>query len=145
MSTDATVVRLPRTTLVRALAVGGLHALMAAGLFELFGFTYPRIASVLAYQVVGMVLLGAVPAVLLLQARLVTPALTVGALGAWGVYRTWRTQQLGLTPVDPTPFGWYLLLWAAILALALFVGGVEYGVRRYAIGRGVTGANSSPE
>jgi len=98
-----------------------------------FGFTM-RVDLFLVYNGIGAVLLGAIPTLLLVTKRLVTPsfivagALTVSAYGTWSVY---VAPPVTPTPVDPTPFGWYMIGWVIVVTLALVAGGTEYGVRYF--------------
>lgn len=89
---------------------------------------------VLAYVGVGAFCLGALPAALATAKRLFAPALVVSALYLLSAYGTWSVYVAPATPpapVDPTPFGWFLLWWPVVTVAALLVGGVEFGVRRY--------------
>jgi hypothetical protein len=120
-------------TLVVPLLAGLLHATVAALLWTWFDFT-TRVAGnelFVTYVAVGAFLLGALPAVAVARARLLAPALVVEALFVLSAYGTWSLVAAGLTPVDPTPFGWYLLGWPVVAVGALLVGGGEYGLRRY--------------
>lgn len=83
-----------------------------------------------AFTTVGLVLVGLVPAVLVLEARLVAPALAVAAGFVWGVQGTWLALQSPYPPAGPTAFGWYLLAWFLVLAVALLAGSVEFASRR---------------
>lgn len=139
MVLDVAKYRLSRRALRAGLIGGMFHAVVGVALWHWFQFTdfasllgQGRIAFVV-YNGIGLVILGAVPAVLLLRSRLVSPALIVGSAFVWSAYETWQVVQSGLVPVDPTPFGWYLLLWVAILAVVSLVGGLEYRLRDFRI------------
>jgi hypothetical protein len=120
------------------LAVGGsaglVHAGIAALLWTYFGFenlpaafaTEPLYVS---YVSVGMVLLGSIPGVLSVRLHTVSPLLLVGGLLTLSTVLTWQTHRTGVTPVDPTPFGWYVLLWIGIVAVSGLVGGIETALR----------------
>ncbi|EMA63778.1 hypothetical protein [Halorubrum kocurii] len=78
-------------------------------------------------------MLGAVPVAILAETRLVAPSIVVGVAFAASAYGTWSVTvapAATLTPVDPTPFGWYLIGWVAVLGVALIVGGAEYAIRQ---------------
>ncbi|SDN00052.1 hypothetical protein SAMN04487949_3121 [Halogranum gelatinilyticum] len=120
-----------------------LHAALAALCWTWFDFSTLLTNTELAYLAVGSLVLGALPAVLLTSKRLRTPSVVVATLFALSAYGTWSVVSAGLTPVDPTPFGWYLLGWPAVAAAALLVGGGEYGFRRYR--QPTTNANGTAE
>lgn len=118
-------------------AVGGaLHAAAAATLWTQFGFenllvafgTEPTYAT---YAMLGMVLAGAVPAALARWRTTAAPVLLVGVVFVLAAVGTWTTARRGLTPVGPTPFGWYVLLWPAVVGLAGLVGELAWRTRRY--------------
>lgn len=111
-----------------------LHAGLAALCWTWFDFSTRFTDAELAYLVVGAAALGALPAVLYTTKRLRSPTAVVTTLFTLTAYGTWSTYvapTIPPAPVDPTPFGWYLLGWPAVAAAALLVGGVEYGLRRY--------------
>lgn len=123
----------PRTTSL----LTGLGAIAITSLlWTWFEFT-TRLAGnelFLAYNVGGAFVLGALPAALLTRKRLVSPAVVVGCLFLFTAYSTWSTYVAPATPptpVDPTPFGWYLLGWPVVVLIAVFFGGVEHVLRRY--------------
>lgn len=83
-----------------------------------------------AYVVVGMFVVGFVPGVLYAQQRAVSPLFIVVGLLALTGFGTWQTVQSNLTPVGPTPFGWYTLLWVGVLVIAGLFGGVELQIKQ---------------
>ena len=115
-----------------ALCGGLLHLSIAGVLWLWFGFT-ARIDLFLVYLGIGALLLGAIPILLLVTKRLITPslivagALTVSAYGTWSVY---IAPPVTPAPVDPTLFGWYLIGWVIVIPVALVAGGGEYEFRR---------------
>lgn len=122
---------------VQAAAVGGaLHAVAAATLWTRFGFenlfaalgTEPTYAT---YAMLGMVLAGAMPAALARWRGTATPVLFVGVVFVLAAVGTWTTARRGLTPVGPTPFGWYVLVWPAVVSLAGLGGELAWQTRRY--------------
>ena len=120
-------------TLAATLFAGVLHTAVSALLWTWFDFT-TRVAGnelFLTYVAVGAFLLGALPAVAVASARLVTPVLVVTVSFLLSAYGTWSLVASGLTPVDPTPFGWYLLGWPVVVGGVLLVGAGEYGLRRH--------------
>jgi hypothetical protein len=120
------------------LTVGGgaglVHAGIAALLWTYFGFenllaafaTEPLYVS---YVILGMVLLGSIPGVLYVRLHTVAPLLLVGSLLTLSTVLTWHTHRTGATPVDPTPFGWYIILWIGIVAVSGLIGGIETALR----------------
>jgi len=127
---------LPSSPLTVGLSAGFVHAGIAAVLWTAFGFenllsafaTEPLYVS---YVILGMFLLGCVPGVLYARHRSVSPLLLVGGLLALSGVMTWQTIRTGATPVGPTPFGWYVLLWIGIAAVSGLVGGIETALRRH--------------
>ena len=120
----------------RALGIGLLaglaHLVVAAALAEWFGFSI-GVTPFLLYVAAGGLLLGAVPVAMLIEIRLVAPSIVVGVAFIASAYRTWSAYvapAVTPTPVDPTPFGWYLIGWVVVLGAALVTGGAEYGLRR---------------
>ena len=120
----------------RALGIGlfaGLaHLTVAGALAEWFGFSV-GVTPFLGYVAVGGLLLGAVPIAILVDTRLVAPSIVVGVALAASAYGTWSVYvapAVTPAPVDPTPFGWYLIGWVVVVGAALLVGGAEYGLRR---------------
>ena len=125
-------------TIPPSITVGGsaglVHAGIAALLWTDFGFenllavfaTEPLYVS---YVVLGMVLLGSIPGILYVRLHTVSPLLLVGSLLTLSTVLTWQTHRTGATPVDPTPFGWYILLWIGIVAVSGLIGGIETALR----------------
>ncbi|MFO8114183.1 MAG: hypothetical protein R6U01_02280 [Halorubrum sp.] len=120
----------------RALGIGllaGLVHLIASGaLAEWFGFSIGG-TLFLGDVVGGGLLLGAVPVAISVETRLVAPSSVVGAALAASAYGTWSVcvaPEVNPTPVDPTPFGWYLIGWPVVMGAALVTGGAEYGLRQ---------------
>ncbi|MGM0372648.1 MAG: hypothetical protein ACQEQJ_09140 [Halobacteriota archaeon] len=116
-------------------ATGAVHAVIAASLWTGFGFEgFGRLLETepafLAYILSGMVLLGAIPGVCYATWRSVAPALLIGGSLCLSAAGTWAIVRDGLTPVDPTPFGWYVLLWVGIAVVATAAGLVEHWVRQ---------------
>lgn len=119
--------------LVHAIAVGGLNAYLSGP--EVFGYSaasnsFGLLEPIHGYILVGTFLLGAVPAVLLVERRLVMPSLTTVATVAVVVL----SSSGGLEPhpelAGPSNFDFYFLLWVGPLFIAGVAGGLEYGVRR---------------
>jgi hypothetical protein len=77
------------------------------------------------YLLSGMLTTGAVPAVLWVRWRSFTPAVIVFGLFGLSALRTWQTVRAGLTPVGPTHFGWYTLLWPVVVLVAVTAGPID--------------------
>lgn len=127
-------------TLLAGVLGGLLHLSLVGGLYvylygpELFGYSaathsFSRVGPTTFYVVVGAFVLGALPAVLLAERRLVTPALTVLAfvlgvllLEPGGLRRAPRAA-------GPSNLGFYFLLWLVPAFVAALFGGIEALVR----------------
>ncbi|EMA64434.1 hypothetical protein [Halorubrum lipolyticum] len=126
-----------RRALGTGLLAGLAHLAVAGALAEWFGFSI-GVTPFLGYVALGGLSLGAVPVAVLVETRLVAPSIVVGVAFVASAYGTWSVYVAPVatpTPVDPTPFGWYLIGWVAVLGAALVAGGAEYGVRRVANAR----------
>lgn len=117
---------LGRPLLIGTIA-GALHGGIGLGLWNFFEFeSFPRMLSTeplfMGYTLLGMFALGFVPGLLYARWRAISPGLLEGGLLTLSAYGTWTVVRDGLTPVDPTPFGWYVLLWVGIIVLISVVG-----------------------
>ena len=106
----------------RALGIGLLaglaHLVVVAALAEWFGFSI-GVTPFLLYVAAGGLLLGAVPVAMLIEIRLVAPSIVVAfAASAYGTWSVYVAPAVTPTPVDPTPFGWYLIGWVVVLGVA---------------------------
>lgn len=112
------------------LALGGGHALLSFALWSFFGFE-DLLASVgteplyVFYLVGGMFSLGFVPSVLYSRYGLCAPVGLSAFFLVGSAFGTYQVVSSGLAPVDPTPFGFYLLLWPACVVLYAVIGAVE--------------------
>ena len=117
------------------IVTGLVHLLISVLLWYRFEFEslltlFSSETSYAAYVVVGMFVVGFVPGVLYAQQRAVSPLFIVVGLLALTGFGTWQTVQSNLTPVGPTPFGWYTLLWVGVLVIAGLFGGVELQIKQ---------------
>jgi hypothetical protein len=117
---------LSRALLIGSIA-GAVHGSVALGLWNFFKFdSFPRMLSAeplfLGYTLLGMFALGFVPGLLYAKWRTISPGVLIGGLLSLSAYGTWTIVSDGLTPVDPTPFGWYVLFWVGIVVLITIVG-----------------------
>lgn len=106
---------------------GALHGSIALGLWNFFEFeSFPRMLSTeplfMGYLLLGMFALGFVPGLLYAKWGSISPALLIGGLLFLSASGTWTIVRNNLTPVDPTPFGWYVLFWVGIIVLITVVG-----------------------
>lgn len=129
-----------RRTLIAGLLGGLLHLVIVGGLAvylsgpELFGYStttnsFTRFGLINLYVVSGGFLLGALPAVLLAERRLVAPVLTIVAFVAGivlilpgGLEPAWRVA-------GPSDLAFYFLLWFVPAFVASVLGGIEALVR----------------
>lgn len=109
--------------------------MVAITLWNVFGFEN-LLAAVstetlyVIYVSVGLFTLGFLPGVLFSKYRLRAPIVLIAALFTMCAAGTWQLTQSGVTPVDPPPFGWYILLWAAVGVVAVVSGWLEILLRR---------------
>lgn len=80
--------------------------------------------------VFGSFVLGAVPAVLLVEYRLVTPPVTIAALVAGILLLQPGGLERQLNPQLPPIIAFYFLFWVGPLFIACFAGGIEHLIRR---------------
>lgn len=129
-----------RDALTTGLGAGVVHAVAAVAVRSgVFGFS-PWVGDLfgiglLAWSIVGTVLVGAAPAVLYVRLRLVTPALVVAGLFAAAFIDTWQYVQAveasgAAMSATASTFTLYVVGWFVPLAAALLVGAGEYVVRR---------------
>jgi hypothetical protein len=137
--------------LVHAVAVGGLNAYLSGP--EVFGYSpaansFGLFEPIHAFILVGTFLLGAVPAVLLVERRLVTPSLTIVAIAAVVALSLPGTLEPHPELAGPSNFDFYFLFWVGPLFVACVAGGVEHLARRpfrndpIGNGRNTTGGRS---
>jgi hypothetical protein len=127
-----------RRALLASLAVGIGHLLAVALVAEAAGDGVSGIAAelfaaqpveyaMLAFAVIGLVALGAVPALLFVRWGLRLPAVVVAVGFTLATLRTWRyVQETVHLGASPSPMIAYAVFWFVPLALALVVGGLEY-------------------
>ncbi|WP_306053652.1 hypothetical protein [Natronococcus wangiae] len=127
-----------RQTLLRSFAVGIGHVLAVVLVAEAAGDAVLGIAAelpdgqpvehaMLALVLIGLVALGAVPALLFIRWRLRLPALVVAGGFAFATYGTWRyVQETVHVGASPSPMIVYAVVWFVPLALALVLGALEY-------------------
>lgn len=139
-----------RRTVFASLAAGIGHLLAVVLVAEAAGDAVFGIATelfdaqpveyaMLALVVIGLVALGAVPALLFARWRLRLPAPVVAVGFALATVRTWRyVQETTFPAASPSPMITYAVLWFVPFALALVAGGLEYLRSRRRSGRGVT-------
>jgi hypothetical protein len=116
-----------RQHFVAATLTGLGHALAVALLWRGFGFeslfaTASTEPLYTGYLLVGLLAVGIVPGLGYARRALVAPLVVVGTLLVGAATATWLSLRGGATPVGPTPFGWYALLWPATLVLAVSAG-----------------------
>ena len=134
---------LTRDAVLLGLACGLLHALVALWAYasirpgsfgEVFSPEQAAGALLLAAACLGLVVLGAVPAVLLYRRGLVAPVVTLIVLFSWSFYRSWQSfaaaSEVGATPgVTLRPDSVYVMFWVLPLAIVLVAALAEHLVR----------------
>lgn len=118
--------------LLHLVGVGRLHVYRYGP--ELFGFStatdsFAGFGPINLHVVLGGFLLGALPAVLLAERRLVTPALTIVAFVAAIVLLLPRGLEPDRRAAGPSDLAFYFLLWFVPAFVACVLGGIEELVR----------------
>lgn len=133
---------LPTRILVGCGVVGVGHLVAVVAIGRQFSFLTPEWFSTRLFgpdplqiliafiTICGVVLMGAVPAVLYARWRLVSPPLVVGAVFVWAIVQTWRHLDYyrGISPASPIEN--YFVVWFLPLGIAIAFGIVEYAVRK---------------
>lgn len=116
-------------SIVSGVVVGLIHAGIAVVLWNrwfdtLWGLlvTKPLTGG---YILLGMFLLGFVPAVFYSARRVVSPAVIISIALFLSGALSWQSGTVRAPAGAPTPFGLYLLSWIAIVTIASVVGRVE--------------------
>lgn len=126
-------------SLFGGLVVGLIHAGVAVLLWDYFGFDNlwellvikPLIGM---YILLGMFVLGFVPALFYVGQRFISPAFVVGGLLLLSVSGSWLAGTVRAPAGTPTPFGFYILFWIGVVALAGLMGGFEHTWKQPATG-----------
>lgn len=118
--------------LLHLVLVGGLHVYLHGP--ELFGYStrtnsFSRVEPTTVYIVLGAFVLGALPAVLLAERRLVTPALTIVAFVAGIVLLLPQGLEPDWKAAGASNMDFYFHLWFVPLFVAALLGGIEALVR----------------
>lgn len=135
---------LTRDAIFLGLACGLLHALVAlwayasirpGSVVEVFSPEQTAGALLFALACLGLVVLGAVPAVLLYRRGLVAPIATLVVLFSWSFYRSSQlfaaASEVGATPgMTLRPDSVYVMFWVLPLAILLSVALAEQLVRK---------------
>lgn len=139
MGDDAAASLVSPTSLIGGAVVGLLHAGVAVFLWDYFGFDNLRELLLIkpllgTYVLLGMFVLGFVPALFYIGQRFVLPALVVGGVLLLSVSGSWLAGPVRAPASAPTPFGLYILFWVGIVVLAGLMGGFEYRWKHPATG-----------
>lgn len=130
MGEDSKQSLVSRTSIIGGLVVGILHAGVAVLLWDYFGFDNLRELIVIKpligiYVLLGMFVLGFVPALFYVGRRFISPAFVVGGLLLLSSFGSWLAGTVRAPAGTPTPFGFYILFWVGVVALAGLMGGFE--------------------
>jgi len=87
-----------------------------------------------AYILLGMFLLGFVPALFYVGEKVISPAIIVTVFLLLSGLGSWLAGQARPPSAVPTPFGLYILFWVGVVALAGVIGGFEYRRKQRATG-----------
>lgn len=114
---------------------GLVHSVVSLLLWNYFRFedltaAFSTEPFYVAYVLTGMVALGFIPGVFYSGRNIILPAILTVVLLVVSGFRTWQIVSSGATPVDPTPYGWYILLWIGVVAAASLAGGLELKLRQ---------------
>lgn len=116
--------------------LGGIVHIIAIGIPYLYFFglqlisfdnLYTSLMSI--YVIVGVFLLGAVPAALLSYNKLVSPSLIIGFFSVTIFIFSWNGEN-NAQLAGPSNIDFYFMFWFVPLLIALIIGGVEYGLRK---------------
>jgi hypothetical protein len=130
-----------KRTLIAGVVGGLVHLAIVGGISVylygpvIFGYSTPTNSFALfdpahVSIVFGSFVLGAVPAVLLVEYRLVTPPVTIAVMVAGLLLFQPGGLERQLNPQLPPIIAFYFLFWVGPLFVACIAGGLEYGVRR---------------
>lgn len=137
MASTTTRSIITRTSIIGGLLVGLVHAGIAVYLWNLwFDNLWEMLAikpSNWVYIILGMFLLGFVPAVFYTAQKIISPAIIVAVLLTISVLFSGLAGPVGAPVSVPTPFGLYILFWVAIVALAGVIGVFEHRHKQRAI------------
>ena len=79
-----------------------------------------------AYILLGMFLLGFIPALFYAGEKVVSPAIIITVFLLISTLSSWLAGPVRPPSAVPTLFGLYILFWIGIAALAGVIGGFEY-------------------
>lgn len=138
MADDSAQPSVSRTALLAGSVGGLLHAAVAALLWTHFGFDdllelltiKPLLGT---YVLLGMFLLGFVPVRFYVDQRVVSAGFVVGGLLILSALGSWLGGPVEAPSATPSPFGFYVLGWVGVVALAWLTARVERRRRRGAI------------
>lgn len=87
-------------------------------------------AASLVVIVAGVILLGAIPVLLALEASIYAPILALVGLFVWAHYRSWHAleyvREEGAATIGIYPDAIFGVFWLLTLGIVLVVGGLEY-------------------
>jgi len=130
MGEKSTQSLLSRASISTGSVVGLLHAGVAVLLWDYFGLdNLPELVAIKplvgGYILVGMFALGFVPTLFYVSRTFVSPAAVVGGSLLLSIVGSLLVGPVRAPAGTPTPFGFYILFWIGVVALAGLIGGFE--------------------
>ena len=119
-----------RVSIVGGLTGGVAHTALAVLLWnnwfdDLWGMLVTKPLNG-AYILLGMFLLGFIPALFYVGEKVISPAIIITVFLLISTLSSWLAGPIRPPSAVPTLFGLYILFWIGIAALAGVIGGFEY-------------------
>lgn len=130
MGSQSTSALVSRTSVLGGFVGGLVHTGVALFLWDRFGFdSLPELLLIKpvdgVYILLGMFVLGFVPAALYIGQRSVSPAIVVSGSLLLSGFGSWQAGPVRAPVGGPTPYGLYVFLWVAVVVLAWVSGRIE--------------------
>ncbi|WP_435196567.1 hypothetical protein [Natronomonas sp. EA1] len=130
MGVDSTRPLVSRESIIGGVIGGIVHAGVAAFLWNYWLDNLGEIITSKplngAYIILGTFLLGFVPVLFYVSAKVISPAIIVSVFLLLSAFGSWLAGPVRAPSAVPTPFALYLLFWVGIVALVGVTGGLEY-------------------
>lgn len=139
MGDDAAQPLISRMSVLGGVVGGFIHTAVAVFLWNYFGFdSLLEMLSIKPlnglYVMLGMFVLGFVPAMFYVGQRFISPTIVVAGFLLLSGIGSWVAGPVRAPLGGPTPFALYILLWVGVVALAGVIGGIEYKRKHRTIG-----------